>query len=123
MWRFLHHYVSYADDMGNLSMNAAKALVWVMSGLLLALLAVLVVGLSLGWHLDDPQEATRGSDLIAFDTVSLDQPQGTVVTGMAEIESGLAVSLSGGGLPPRIVLIDGSTGAIVGRIAISAPQE
>lgn len=104
-------------------MNAAKALVWVMSGLLLALLAVLVVGLSLGWHLDDPQAVSGVGSKASFDNVSLNQPQGTVVSSMTELDGRLAVSLSGGGLPPRIVLIDSSSGQIVGQIAVSAPQE
>jgi hypothetical protein len=104
-------------------MNAAKALVWVMSGLLLALLAVLVVGLSLGWHLDDPQAVSSGSAVAGFDVVTLEQPQDTVVTSITELDGRLAVSLAGGGIPPRILLIDSSSGQIVGQIAISSSQE
>lgn len=101
-------------------MNAAKALVWVMSGLLLALLAVLVVGLSLGWHLDDPEpEATDRHIEGSFGLVTLGQPPGTVVTDMAEINGRIAVSLSGGGIAPRILLIDSLTGEITGEITIS----
>lgn len=110
-------------------MNKAKALVWVMSGLILALLAVLVVGLSLGWHLEDPQPGASISNgpnsggLVTFDVVNLGQPQGTVVAGIAELNGRLAVSLSGGGIAPRIVLIDSSNGEIFGRIQISSPGE
>lgn len=100
-------------------MNAAKALVWVMSGLLLALLAVLVVGLSLGWHLEEPDiEATARGGMSSFDLVNLDQPPGTVITGVADLNGKIAVSLSGGGEAPRIILVDGGTGTFSGKIEI-----
>jgi len=100
-------------------MNAAKALVWVMSGLLLALLAVLVVGLSLGWHLDDPvSEASATGAMTTFDLVNLDQPGGTVITGVTDVDGKIAVSLSGGGEAPRIILVDSETGAVAGKIEI-----
>ena len=38
-------------------MNGAKILVMVMTGMFIALLGVLVVGLSLGWHKSDDQTA------------------------------------------------------------------
>lgn len=108
-------------------MNAAKALVWVMSGLLLALLAILVVGLSLGWHLDEPGTGPAGGDgqggQGGFDLVSLEQPPGTTVTGLAELDGKIAVSLSGGGRAPRIVLIDSATGETVGEIVISRAED
>ena len=52
--------------------------------------------------------------------VSLHEPEGTHITGIASVRDQLAVQLQGGG-PDRVVLIDPRTGATVGRIDLRAP--
>ncbi len=103
-------------------MNSAKILVYVMTGMLFALLGVLVVGLSLGWHKDETSavlsEATPRERM--FDVLDLRQPVGTVVDQVVEIDDLMALTLSGGGVPPRIILIDPATGRIMGEIAVNA---
>ncbi len=103
-------------------MNAAKMLVWVMSGLLVVLLGILVVGLSLGWHKDE-DPSPRSMVLVgerAFDLLDLRQPTGTSVDHVSETNGWIAVTLSGGGVPPRIILINPANGTIVGEIAVIA---
>jgi hypothetical protein len=103
-------------------MNAAKTLVWIMSGMLVALLGVLIVGLSLGWHKDN-SSPLRSVDLAgerAFELLDLRQPIGTTIEHVAETNGWIAITLTGGGVPPRIVLIDPSSGSIVGEIAVNA---
>ena len=103
-------------------MNAAKMLVWVMSGMLLALLAILFIGLSLGWHNND-NSVTQSASLIsgrAFDLVDLRQPSGTSVADVVEIQGWIAVTLTGGGVPDRVVLINPESGEIVGEITVNS---
>lgn len=105
-----------------MTMNAARMLVWVMSGMLIALLAVLVVGLSLGWHRDGPI-AEAGNTMPgerAFGLVDLRQPSGTSVIDVSSVNDWISVTLSGGGVPDRVVLIDPTTGTIMGKIAVNA---
>lgn len=104
-------------------MNTAKILVWVMSGLLLAGLGVLAVGLSLGWHLEDSNSTESGSALQSFRSINLDQPSGSVIEGVAALGDQIAITVSGGGLPQRLVVVEPSSGAIVGTIAISTGNE
>ena len=100
-------------------MKAARMLVWVMSGMLIALLALLVVGLSLGWHIDEdiavavPQEA-----LSAGFSLTLQQPAGTIIDSVSEVNGLAAVSLSGGGLGPRVLFLNLSTGAVIGDLTL-----
>ncbi len=100
-------------------MKAARMLVWVMSGMLIALLALLVVGLSLGWHIDEdiavtaPKEALSG----AF-SITLQQPAGTMIDSVSEVNGLAAVSLSGGGLGPRVLFLNLSTGAVIGDLTL-----
>lgn len=101
-------------------MNAAKMLVWVMSGMLVALLAVLIVGLSLGWHEDDPTAVSASPVERVFDLVDLEQPPGTIIDSVSPMAGGLAITLSGGGIPPRVMLIDTASGTIVGRVSVNA---
>ncbi|MDX2224780.1 MAG: hypothetical protein SFV21_18650 [Rhodospirillaceae bacterium] len=55
-------------------------------------------------------------------TVLLHQPAGTRIVSVATAEAGrLAVALSGGGAPDRIVLVDAASGAIVQTIELGAP--
>lgn len=109
-------------------MKTAKALVWIMSSLILALLVLLVVGISRGWHLDDPVDDAAaslavGGSTVTLGQVQLGQPVGTEVTGVAEVGGSLAVSLSGGGLGARVILVDVRTGEIVGEISISGETD
>lgn len=97
-------------------MNAAKTLVWVMSGMLLAGLAVLVVGLSLGWHQDSPPAISAQIEKKEFDLIDLGQPSGTVIEEISSSAGELAVVLSGGGLGPRILIVDTMSGAVRGEI-------
>lgn len=101
-------------------MNAAKILVWVMSGMLVALLAVLVVGLSLGWHKDEPIVASTSAVDRGFDELDLEQPSGTVIDSVSPVAGGLAITLSGGGLAPRIILVDTVSGVVKGKISVNA---
>jgi len=50
--------------------------------------------------------------------VTLDQPAGTRIIGIAATQDRLAVQLQGGGAD-RVVLMDPRTGALTGRIALS----
>ncbi|MBT5239629.1 MAG: hypothetical protein HN793_14190 [Rhodospirillaceae bacterium] len=101
-------------------MNAAKILVWVMSGMLVALLAVLIVGLSLGWHKDDPTLASTGPLGQGFDLIDLEQPPGTVIDSVSTSAGELAITLSGGGLQPRVIIVDTASGAVRGKISLNA---
>ncbi|NKB44900.1 MAG: hypothetical protein GKS03_11545 [Alphaproteobacteria bacterium] len=103
-------------------MNAAKILVWVMSGMLVALLAVLVVGLSLGWHKDDQPLVSTVAAEQAFGLLDLEQPRGTKIDSVSPVAGGLVVTLSGGGLAPRIILIDTISGNVHGQISINASE-
>ena len=102
-------------------MNGAKILVMVMTGMLIALLGILVVGLSLGWHKTDTPSATeKVTPERAFDLVDLGQPAGSVVESVADIDGWIAVTVSGGGVPPRTFLIDPRSGKLMGEIAVNA---
>lgn len=101
-------------------MKAAQTLVWVMSGLIVVLLGVLVVGLSLGWHKEEETTVEISAET-TFETLVLNQPPGTVIESMEEIEGRLAISLSNGGRPPRIILVDPRSGRILGKILLEEP--
>ena len=107
-------------------MNGAKILVMVMvmTGMLIALLGVLVVGLSLGWHKSDDQKAVIGTGSVerAFDLLDLNQPTGSVIEQVAEVSGWAALTVTGGGLPPRVFLIDPQTGNVRGEITLNAPS-
>lgn len=123
MFRGMTTYVSQAGGMGNLSMKAAKTLVWVMSGLIFGLLVLLVYGLSQGWHLEDPvEEGVPTNPEASFGLVELGQPAGTVVTGVADVQGRIALTLSGGGKGQRVILLDAATGELVGEIMVSKPD-
>jgi hypothetical protein len=48
----------------------------------------------------------------------LDEPAGTAIGGIASARDRLAVQLHGGG-PDRVLLIDPSSGAVVGRVSLA----
>jgi len=103
-------------------MKAAKTLVWVMTGMLVALLGVLVVGLSLGWHKDDEAASSlsgnpenQSVDFRSTD-ILLDEPAGTKIESVTQVGGFVGLTLSGGGQPPRVVFIDPATGSMVARI-------
>ncbi|MEQ8736223.1 MAG: hypothetical protein RIC29_14950 [Rhodospirillaceae bacterium] len=100
-------------------MKAAQMLVWVMSGMLIALLALLVVGLSLGWHIDDDfVVATPQETLSEKFSLTLQQPAGTMIGNVSEVNGLAAVSLSGGGIGPRVLFLNLTTGAVVGDLTL-----
>jgi hypothetical protein len=101
-------------------MNAARILVWVMSGMLIALLCVLVVGLSLGWHKQDPVKfsSAGGLEAHAFTSVNLSQPPGTIIEDVSEINGLAAITLSGGGIEARILFVDTLAGTVVGEVIV-----
>jgi hypothetical protein len=49
--------------------------------------------------------------------VTLDEPTGTRITGVAGVADQVAVALQGGG-PDRLVLVDPRSGVIAGRISL-----
>lgn len=105
-------------------MNAAKILIWVMSGLLLAGLGVLVVGLSLGWHQEEPTLSSNNSGPISsFELLNLNQPAGSEIEGVTALGNQIAVTVSGGGLPQRLVLVELESGTIVGTIMVNVNNE
>jgi hypothetical protein len=52
--------------------------------------------------------------------LSLEEPAGTRIAGIATAGDRLAIALQGGG-PDRVMLIDPRTGAVVGRIGLRTP--
>ena len=103
-------------------MNGAKILVMVMTGMLIALLGVLVVGLSLGWHKTDGQQAISATQSMeqAFELLDLNQPTGSVIEQITEISGWAAITVTGGGVPPRVFLIDPINGTLKGEITLNA---
>lgn len=102
-------------------MNGTKILVFVMTGMLVFLFGVLLVGLLLGWHLDDVTDPVGGVTHrdSPFDELVLGQPVGTIIEDIDDISGLMAITLSGGGLPPRIILVDPSTGQIIGIVEVT----
>jgi len=91
-------------------MRALIALTVAMGVLILVGSTVLVVALV---KRSSSPEAPPG----AF-SVTLDEPTGTRITGVAGTADRLAITLQGGG-PDRVVLTDPRSGAVLGRIGLS----
>ena len=89
-------------------MGALKALTVVMGVLIVAGTAVLAV------------TAVRriGAAPAAPVALTLDEPAGTRIAGIAATADRLAVQLQGGG-PDRVILLDPRTGAPAGRITLA----
>lgn len=51
-------------------------------------------------------------------TAPLDEPSGTRIISMVPVADGLALALTGGGEPDRIVVIDPATGHVLRRILL-----
>ena len=100
-------------------MNSAKILVLVMSGLLIAGVGVLVVGLSLGWHLDDEAVGPAPNASESIGLVDLEQPDGSVIDDVAISDGQVAVTVSGGGVSQRVILIDARSGVVEGSILLN----
>lgn len=100
-------------------MNSAKILVLVMSGLLLAGVGVLVVGLSLGWHLDGEAKGPARSAGESIGLIDLEQPEGSIIDDVAVSDGQVAVTVSGGGVPQRVILIDARRGIVNGSILLN----
>lgn len=103
-------------------MNSAKILVLVMSGLLLAGVGVLVVGLSLGWHLDGEATGPAPSAGESIGLIDLEQPEGSIIDDVAISDGHVAVTVSGGGVPQRVILVDARRGIVNGSILLNVPS-
>ena len=103
-------------------MNSAKILVLVMSGLLLAGVGVLVVGLSLGWHLDGEDMGQESSAVETIGFIDLEQPEGSIIHDIAISNGQVAVTVSGGGVPQRVILVDAQSGIVNGKILLNVPS-
>lgn len=103
-------------------MNSAKILVLVMSGFLLAGVGVLVVGLSLGWHLDGEDMGQESSAFESIGFIDLEQPEGSIIHGIAISNGQVAVTVSGGGVPQRVILVDAQSGIVNGKILLNVPS-
>jgi hypothetical protein len=90
-------------------MRALKILTIAMGVLILAGTAVIVAVI---FH-----RATAPATSAPID-VTLDQPAGTRIVGIAATQDRLALQLQGAGVD-RVVLVDPRTGALTGRIALS----
>lgn len=95
-----------------------KILVWVLTLLIIMCLALLVIGISLGWHKDSKVEVYNSNSSLesSFDIDILNQPEGTVIDSIDMFENQFAITLSGGGVLPRIVFINPMTGKTSGTI-------
>ena len=89
-------------------MDALKTAVVGMGVLIVAMLALLVFGLS---RRPPPHPPLAG-------TIVLDEPAGTRIASIAPAGPSVAVLLQGGG-PDRIVLLNGA-GQVVGHVSLSA---
>lgn len=96
-------------SVGN-GMRALKALTIGMGVLILVATAVLI---GVIFHRAAAPTASRRVAL------TLDEPAGTHIAGIAATQDRLAVSLTGGGAADRIVLVDPQSGAVVGRIGLA----
>jgi hypothetical protein len=61
--------------------------------------------------------APAAKPAVAF-AVTLDEPAGTRIAGIAAAGARMVVELQGGG-PDRVVVMDPETGAVVGRVGLS----
>lgn len=100
-------------------MNSAKILVLVMSGLLLAGVGVLVVGLSLGWHLEEEAMVPAAVAVESIGLVDLKQPEGSIIEDVAISHDQVAVTVSGGGVSQRVILVDARSGLVKGNIQLN----
>jgi len=95
-----------------------------MTGMLAALLGVLVVGLSLGWHKDSASDVVSTIQPVRkpmdwnAGVVNLGQPVGTEIQDVAQVGGLFALTLSGGGRGARILILDPATGETVGTINV-----
>lgn len=85
-------------------------------------LALLVVGISLGWHKDNKLEVNNSIFIpeSSFDIDIVNQPEGTVIDSIDVVENHFAITLSGGGILPRIIFINPKTGRTLGKITIKS---
>ncbi len=90
-------------------MRALTALTIVMGVLIVAGVAVLATALV--YKAGAPAASTAWA-------ASLDEPEGTSVSGLAQAGASLAIALRGGGAD-RVVLVDPRTGRVAGRLSVS----
>lgn len=62
---------------------------------------------------------SAGSGAGAAMAAVLDEPAGTRIAGVAGAGERFVVTLSGGGVPDRAVLVDARSGAVVGRLGLA----
>jgi hypothetical protein len=93
-------------------MRALKVWVIAMGVLIVVATTVLVVTIA--------RRLGGGSAPAAPFALVLDEPAGTHIVGIAGAADRLAVQLRGGGAD-RVVLIDPRSGAVTGRLGLSAP--
>ena len=103
-----------------MSLKVAKILVCVMSILLILGILFLVMGLYLGWNTN--KDLNRDSSAMgSIETVFLKEPAGSQIDRIAIDGSSILLSLSEGGLSPRILVIDRQTGQIETIVSIGEP--
>jgi hypothetical protein len=88
-----------------MTFKSAKALVYLMSILLMTGFLVLVVGLYLGWH-DNSQFEQVSKRVVPKGKIFLNQPAGSQIDSVVLDKSQFLLSISGGGIDPRVIVIN-----------------
>lgn len=116
-------------------MQAIKALVIFMGVLLLAGLGLLGYGMYtkagkavkdapvVASPLGSPAAAgavVASAGLAGFGTLGLDQPAGTSIAAVTVAGSQMVITLRGGGLGDRVVVVDSTTRAVIGQVTLDA---
>jgi hypothetical protein len=94
-------------------MRALKAAVIVMG--VMIVIASIMLAIVIANRLSSRSAATMPIE------ASLDQPPGTRIVGVASVGERLAVHVTGGGLPDRIVFVEATRGQVVGTLVPEAP--
>lgn len=104
------------------SQRFLKALVAVLGVAIIVALGFVVYGVArLGVSKPAPVAAPT-TPAGGFDVLDLGQPVGTEVAGAVALPDGkLAVTLRGGAIPDRIVVVDPAAGRVVGTIHTARP--
>jgi hypothetical protein len=99
-----------------MKIEVLKTLVIVLGVACAVALAAVIYGI-VGLAVRPEEPATRAA---AMETLLLAQPAGTAIVSVAALDgNNLAVALTGGGAPERVVVIDATTGAIVRTIVVA----
>jgi hypothetical protein len=103
-------------------MRGLKVLVVVMGVMIVAgtaTLGVVIVRRLGGPGAGSGAGSGTGSGAGAAIAAVLDEPAGTRIAGVAGAGERFVVTLSGGGVPDRAVLVDARSGAVVGRLGLA----